>query len=45
LSRVAYDVSEEIGKLAGGLADGIGKAAEGIGGSLHDMLNKKDTKG
>jgi Zn-dependent protease with chaperone function len=36
LSRVAFDVSEELGKVA----DGIGRAAEGIGGTLKDILKK-----
>jgi Zn-dependent protease with chaperone function len=36
LSRIAFDVSEELGKVA----EGIGKAAEGIGGTIKDILKK-----
>jgi Zn-dependent protease with chaperone function len=37
LSKVAFDVSAEFGKVA----EGIGKAAEGIGGSIKDIFTKQ----
>jgi hypothetical protein len=37
LSKVAFDVSEEIGKVA----EGLGKAAEEIGDTLKDIFKKQ----
>jgi hypothetical protein len=36
ISKAAFDVSEEFGKVA----EGLGKAVEGIGGTIKDMLKK-----
>jgi Zn-dependent protease with chaperone function len=36
LSKVAFDVTEELGKVA----EGLGKAAEGIGGTIKDIFKK-----